>query len=251
MLTCYDFTTARLMARCGVDFLLAGDSAANVVFGHETTLPIEQDHLDALCAAVRRGHPAAWLVLDMAFGSYHGPDAVAAVCRSVKRSAADAVKLEVTAHHLPTIEALAAAGVAVVAHVGLTPQHVGRRGYRYAGRTPAEAARLVELCRSCEAAGASAILLEAVTAPATADVLAAAGVPVIGCGAGPRCAAYVVVTPDLLGLTDRRPRFVPHFDAADAPGGVRGQTEAVVRAYQRAVESADYPAAGHLYEMSE
>ncbi len=249
MLTCYDVLTARMLARCGVDYLLIGDSAANVVLGHRHTLPVTQDFLDELCRGVRRGHPEACLVLDMAFGSYHGPDAVNRICQSVKQTTADAVKLEVTAAHLPLIEQLAAAGVAVIGHVGLTPQSVQRFGHRYAGRTAAEAIDLLKLCQALETAGAAGLLLEAVTPEATATIQEHVTCPVIGCGAGPGCESYVVVTPDLLGLTDGPPRFVPQLDAVGE--GVLAQTESIIRAYQQAVATAAYPAAEHVYPMLE
>src|SRR5687767_9439807 len=148
MLTCYDFTTARLMQEAGVPALLVGDSAANVVLGYPTTLPISLSFLIEVTAAVRRGAPNALVVGDMPFGSYHGSldRGVRAVCRMVKRTACDMVKIEAAESQLPLVKALADAGVAVVAHLGLRPQAVGLMGgYRYQGRTAQEAGEIVDL----------------------------------------------------------------------------------------------------------
>src|SRR3954447_5621005 len=136
MLTCYDFTTAKLMHEAGVPTLLVGDSAGNVILGHETTLPVPLHFMIQLAAAVRRGAPNAFLVADMPFGSYHGSTARAVrnVCRMVQKTGCDCVKLEVAASQLKLVRELADAGVAVMAHLGLRPQSVGVLGsYRTQG----------------------------------------------------------------------------------------------------------------------
>src|SRR3712207_1078548 len=148
MLTCYDYTTARLMQEAGVPTLLVGDSAANVVLGHPTTLPVSLSLMIELTAAVRRGAPMSFLVGDMPFGSYGGSvgRGVRNVSRMLKLSGCDCVKLEVSDGHAALVEALAGNGVAVMAHLGLRPQSVGLLGgYRYQGRTAAEAADIVRL----------------------------------------------------------------------------------------------------------
>src|SRR3954451_7387115 len=145
MLTCYDFTTARLMQEAGVPVLLVGDSAANVVLGPPTTLPVSLSLMVELTAAVRRGAPLGLLVGDMPFGSYQGSlgSGVRNVCRMVKRSGCDVVKLEVAEGHAPLVRALADARVAVGGPLGLRPQSVGLLGgYRFQGRTAAEARRV-------------------------------------------------------------------------------------------------------------
>ncbi len=247
MLTCYDYTTAGLMEAAGVPMLLVGDSAANVVLGYPSTQPVSLEFLIELTAAVRRGAPNAMVVGDMPFGSYGAAVAqgVRNAVRMVKRSGCDAVKLEVASSHDRLIGRLADVGVAAVAHLGLKPQSVNvLGGYRYQGRTAAEARRIVWDAQSMADAGAVAILLEAVPPEVSAAVVEAVDVPVIGCGAGPACHGYVVVTPDALGLTAGRvPRFVPHLTDLRTP------TVAALARYVDGVAGGDYPAADHNYEM--
>src|SRR4051812_23760313 len=149
MLTCYDFTTARLMQEAGVQALLVGDSAANVILGHDSTLPVPLEFMIELTAAVRRGAPLAFLVADMPFGSYagdvkHSPHWAENVFRTVKLSGCDCVKMEVAAGHADLVKTLADSGVAVMAHLGLRPQSVGLLGgYKYQGRTAEQAEGVV------------------------------------------------------------------------------------------------------------
>lgn len=246
MLTCYDYTTARLMQEAGVPTLLVGDSAANVILGHPTTLPIPLKFIAQLCAAVRRGAPNCFVIGDMPFGSYQGSTArgVRNACKLVKLSGVDCVKLEVARSQLPIVHELADAGVAVMAHLGLRPQAVGiLGGYRYQGRTADEAASILRLAIDMEHAGAAAILLEAVPPDVSQAVVDRTGIPVIGCGAGPACHGSVVVTHDLLGLTPQRPRFVDVVEDAATPLK-RGYAE-----YVRRLTHGEYPAASHQYEM--
>ena len=248
MLTCYDYTTARLMHEAGVPALLVGDSAANVILGHPTTVPIPLSFLIELAGAVRRGAPMSLLVADMPFGSYHQSVAqgVRNVTRMLQRSGCDGVKLEVAAGHDRVVRALEDMGVAVVAHFGLRPQSVGvLGGYRYQGRTADEAERIVALARHMERAGASALLLEAVPAEVGRAVVDATELPVIGCGAGPHCHGSVFVTHDALGLTPNPPRFVP--DLGDAAGPMKQ----AFAEYVRRVTSGEYPGDGHGYPMEE
>ena len=246
MLTCYDFTTAKLMHEAGVPTLLVGDSAGNVILGHETTLPVPLHFMIQLAAAVRRGAPHAFLVADMPFGSYHGSTARAVrnVFRMVQLSGCDCVKLEAAESQLTPIRELADAGVAIMAHLGLRPQAVGvLGGYRAQGRTAVEAEQIVDLARQMEAAGAAAILLEAVPAEVSAAVVSAIGIPVIGCGAGPACHGHVVVTHDMLNLTPRPPKFAPKLGDIATP-----MTE-FFREYVRRVSDGSYPAPEHGYAM--
>ena len=245
MLTCYDFTAARLMQEAGVPALLVGDSAGNVVLGHSTTLPVKLSFMLEITAAVRRGAPLAFLVADMPFGSYQGSVArgVRNVCRMVKKSGCDCVKLEVAEAHLPLVRELAAAGVAVMPHLGLRPQAVGLLGgYRVQGRTPQEASAIVALASQMQRAGAVALLLEAVPSEVARQVVEATDLPVIGCGAGPSCHGSVFVTSDALGLTENPPRFAPRL------GDLATPALAAYAEYVRQVGSGEYPGPEHQYE---
>ena len=246
MLTCYDFTTARLMQRAGVPALLVGDSAANVILGHPTTLPVPLSFMAELAAAVRRGAPHAFLVADMPFGSYGGSlgAGVRNVCRMAKHSSCDCVKLEVAAGHAKLVRAAADAGVAVMAHIGLRPQSVAvLGGYKVQGRTAEQAAEIVDLARTMERAGAVSILLEAVPDEVARAVVEATALPVIGCGAGPACHGFVFVTHDAVNLTDHTPRFAPKL------GDLAGPAVECYRRYVAQVAEGTYPAAEHGYEM--
>ncbi len=248
MLTCYDFTTARLMHEAGVPALLVGDSAANVILGHPTTLPVPLSFMIELAAAVRRGAPLSLLVADMPFGSYQASvaRAVSNVTRMLQRSGCDCVKMEVAAGHARLVRTLADAGVAVVAHFGLRPQSVGLLGgYRFQGRTADEAGKIVRLAKRMEKAGAAALLLEAVPADVATAVIEATELPVIGCGAGPACHGHVFVTHDAIGLTPNAPRFVPSL------GDLAGPMKAAFGEYVRQVAAGEYPAAEHGYRMDD
>jgi len=248
MLTCYDYTSARLMHEAGVPALLVGDSAANVVLGHPTTLPVSLRFMIELTAAVRRGAPMSFLVGDMPFGSYGGSvdRGVRNVARMLQLSGCDCVKLEVSDGHLPLVEALADVGVAVMAHLGLRPQTVGilGGGYRAQGRTAESAQAIVDLAVRMQHAGAAAILLEAVPAEVGQAVVHATDLPVIGCGAGHAVHGHVVVTHDALGLTPGRPpKFVPALADLATP------TRDAYAEYVRQVHDGMYPAAQHEYPM--
>ena len=246
MLTCYDFTTARLMQEAGVRTLLVGDSAANVILGHETTVPVSLEFMMEIAAAVRRGAPRAFVVADMPFGSYHQSlrQGVRNVTKMMQYSGCDCVKLESSAKQAGLISRLADAGVAVMAHLGLRPQSVNLLGgYRWQGRTAREATELVKTAEKLEHAGAAALLLEAVPPQVAQAIVESTEVPVIGCGAGPACQGFVVVTHDLLGLSQHTPRFVPVLGDLAAP------MRACFADYVRQVEAGEYPAAQHAYEM--
>lgn len=246
MLTCYDHSLARVMDQSGVPMILVGDSAANVMLGHESTVPISLEFLIEITAAVRRGAHNAMVIADMPFGSYGGTveHGFSNATRLLKLSGADCVKLEVAGGHEPLIRALADSGVAVMAHVGLRPQTVGvLGGYRFQGRTAEEARAIVELARMMERAGASALLIEAVPPQVSQRVVDTVSVPVIGCGAGPACHGHVIVTHDGLGLTPHRPRFVPQL--AD----VTGVLSSAIGKYVEMVRSGNYPADQHNYGM--
>ncbi|MGD1275806.1 MAG: 3-methyl-2-oxobutanoate hydroxymethyltransferase [Tepidisphaeraceae bacterium] len=250
MLTCYDFSMARLMQEAGVPALLVGDSAANVILGHSTTLPISLDFLIELTAAVRRGAPNCLVMADMPFGSYQASTAqgTANVMRMVQLSGCDCVKIEVAAAHARLVARLADGGVAVMAHLGLRPQSIGLLGgYQARGRTADEAQKIVRLAQRMQRAGAAAILLEAVPPQVSAAVVEAVELPVIGCGAGPACHAQVIVTHDAIGWTagGRVPKFVPQL------GDMATPLRECFAQYVRLVSQGVYPAAEHCYEMPE
>jgi 3-methyl-2-oxobutanoate hydroxymethyltransferase len=203
MITCYDAMTARVFEDAGVPVLLVGDSAAMVVYGHTSTLPVTVDDLLPLTAAVVRGSRTPLVVADLPFGSYQASaeQALATAARFVKEAGAHAVKLEGGRRVLPQVEALVAAGVPVMGHLGLTPQSVNvLGGYRVQGRGEAGAALLAE-ARELQDAGAFALVLEVVPAELAAEVSAALEIPVIGIGAGAGCDAQVLVWQDLMGLS--------------------------------------------------
>jgi 3-methyl-2-oxobutanoate hydroxymethyltransferase len=246
MLTCYDYTTARVMHDAGVPLILVGDSAANVILGHPTTLPVPLSFMIQITAAVRRGAPDALLIGDMPFGSYQASisQGVRNVVKMIQRTNCDAVKLEVAGSHGPLIRALADSGVAVIAHLGLKPQTVGLLGgYRFQGRSAPEAEDILALSLQMQDAGAAGILLEAVPPEVAKAVVDKTSVPVIGCGAGPHCHSSVIVTQDALSLTPTRPRFVPAL----------GDHAAILREaftkYVDAVAGGKYPAPEHDYVM--
>jgi 3-methyl-2-oxobutanoate hydroxymethyltransferase len=248
MLTCYDYTTARVMQDAGVPMLLVGDSAANVILGHPTTVSAPLRFMMEITAAVRRGAPSCLVVADMPFGSYGGqiakPLGFRNVVRMLKLSGADCVKMEVGIEHISLIHELAGIGVAVIAHLGLRPQAVSLLGgYRVRGRTADEANELVSLASEMQRAGAAAILLEALPSEVSAKIVESVSIPVIGCGAGQSCHAYVIVTQDAIGLTSHVPRFVPKLGDLSVP-----MKEMFTR-YVNEIRSGSYPAPTHNYDM--
>ncbi len=209
-LTCYDATTARWLERAGVPVLLVGDTAAEVILGYPNTLHAPLDFLVTLTAAVKRGAPRCLVMADMPFMSYQASEdeAVKNAGRFMTEGQADVVKLEVDASFAPVVAKMARAGIPVVAHIGSRPQHAKQvGGYVAAGKTADEALRIVADADAMLAAGATMLLVEATPVEVTEEIVRRSRVPVIGCGAGPVCHGQVVVTHDLLGLTERQPPF--------------------------------------------
>jgi 3-methyl-2-oxobutanoate hydroxymethyltransferase len=209
-LTCYDATTARWLERAGVPVLLVGDTAAEVILGHPNTLHAPLDFLVTLTAAVKRGAPRCLVMADMPFMSYQAgeDEAVKNAGRFMTEGQADVVKLEVDASFAPVVAKMARAGIPVVAHIGSRPQHAKQvGGYVAAGKTADEALKIVADADAMLAAGATILLVEATPVEVTEEIVRRSRVPVIGCGAGPVCHGQVVVTHDLLGLTERQPPF--------------------------------------------
>ncbi|MDX6394056.1 MAG: 3-methyl-2-oxobutanoate hydroxymethyltransferase [Streptosporangiaceae bacterium] len=243
MLTAYDALTARVFDDAGIPVLLVGDSAAMVVYGHDTTIPVTVDDLIPLTAAVVRGTRRALVVADLPFGSYQvSPEtALTTAIRFLKETGAHAVKLEGGRRVLRQAEELVAAGIPVMAHLGLTPQSVNAfGGYRVQGRGE-EGEQLLHDAKSMEAAGAFAVVLECVPAELAARVTAAVSIPTIGIGAGPDCDAQVLVWQDMAGLTPRTAKFVKKY--ADM-AGVLGQA---AQSFARDVVAGEFPGPEHSY----
>lgn len=209
-LTCYDATTARYLARGGVHVLLVGDTAAEMVLGLPRTIDMPLDVLIALTAAVKRGAPEAVVMADMPFLSYQADDAEAIrnAGRFLRDGLADIVKIEADASFAPLVGKMVRAGIPICGHVGSKPQQVALTGgYSSAGRTAAQAQAIVDDAVSLERAGCRLLLVEAVPDEVAAAILSATRVPVIGIGAGSACHGQVLVLQDLVGMTDRPPRF--------------------------------------------
>lgn len=210
-LACYDFTTARWLDRAGVHVLLVGDSAANVILGHETTHPMPFDLAVWLTAAVRRGAEHAHVMADMPFLSYQADDAEALrnAGRLLAEGRADSVKIEADASFEPLVEKMTRAGIPICAHIGTKPQLWALSGGpKISGRRGDEADRIVEDAVALERAGAVLLLIEAVPPEVADRVMTATSVPLIGIGAGPDCHGQILVVNDLVGMSDRVPRFV-------------------------------------------
>ena len=241
MLTAYDFTMARLLDRAGVDVLLVGDSLGMVVLGYENTVGVTVDAIVHHAAAVTRGASRALVVADMPFLSCHAgvPDAIRAAGRMLREGGAQAVKIEGGHAVLEVTQRLVEAGVPVMGHLGLTPQSVHQiGGFRRQARNRREADKLLSSARALEAAGAFAVVLEAIPDEVAAEVTEALEIPTIGIGAGPHCDGQVLVSHDILGLYDE---FVPGFVKQYANLG-REMTEAAAEYVQEVREGAFPPA---------
>jgi 3-methyl-2-oxobutanoate hydroxymethyltransferase len=247
MVTAYDFPSGRIADEAGVELVLVGDSAAMVVLGNESTVPVTMDELLMLTRAVVRGAKRPLVIADMPFGSFQASDesAVENAVRFVKEAGADAVKLEGAGPTLSRVQAIVGAGVPAMGHVGLTPQSATMLGgFKAQGRTAEKAERLYEDALALEAAGCFAIVLEAVPAPVAARVTQALEVPTIGIGAGADCDGQVLVWHDLLGLyAGKAPRFVKRY--ADLAGEARRALEA----YVDDVREGRFPEEQHTYAI--
>jgi 3-methyl-2-oxobutanoate hydroxymethyltransferase len=214
-LTAYDYPTARLLDAAGVDIILVGDSVAMVALGYDNTLPLTLDESLHHTKAVRRGVQRALLVADMPYGSYHRElhESLGNAMRFVKEAGAEAVKIEGGERRLELIARLTEAEIPVMGHVGLTPQSLhALGGYRVQGKTPATAEQVLRDARSVEAAGAFAMVLEAMPRELAAEITRSVRIPTIGIGAGPDCDGQILVLHDLLGLTfEPTPKFARQY----------------------------------------
>lgn len=242
-LTCYDASFARLLAEAGVDILLVGDSLGMTVQGYATTLPVTLEQLVYHTEAVRRGAgEAAFVMADLPFGSYQsGPAQAFASAARLLAAGANMVKLEGGAVMVETVEFLSHRGLPVCAHIGLMPQSVNQTGYRAQARDSKAAQQLIKDAADLEKAGAGMLLLESIPALLAAEVSELLRIPTIGIGAGASCDAQVLVLNDLLGLTEKPPRFAKDFLAG------AGSIRAAVAAYAADVRAGRFPGPEHSF----
>lgn len=244
LLTSYDALTASIFEGAGVRVLLVGDTSAQTVFGYSSTLPATMDLLIPLVQAVVRGTRTALVVADLPFGSYQSgvPHALQNAIRYLKEGGAQAVKLEGGRRVVPQVEAMTAAGIPVMGHLGLTPQSINALGSYQARGRGGEGDMLLEDALALERAGAFAVVLEAVPASLGARVSDALAIPTVGVGGGPSCDAQGMVWQDLAGLTTgRAPRFVRRYaQLADVLAEAAGS-------FVSDVADATYPGTEHSY----
>jgi 3-methyl-2-oxobutanoate hydroxymethyltransferase len=244
-LTAYDYPTARLLDEAGVDVILVGDSLGMVVLGYESTLPVTIEEMLHHTRAVRRGTRRALVVADMPYGSYHADNAESLrnAVRFVKEAGAEAVKIEGGERRLELIARLTEAEIPVMGHVGLTPQSLhALGGYRVQGKTPDAAEQLLRDAHAVEAAGAFAVVLEAVPRELAAQITRELHIPTIGIGAGPDCDGQVLVIHDLLGLTfNAPPKFARQY------ANVGEIISNAVRGYCEDVQNGSFPSDAESY----
>jgi 3-methyl-2-oxobutanoate hydroxymethyltransferase len=244
MLTAYDYSTARIFDEAGIPVLLVGDSAANVVYGYDTTVPVSIDELIPLVRGVVRGAPHALVVADMPFGTYEaGPQqALASATRFMKEAGAHGVKLEGGERVAEQIAMLSAAGIPVMAHIGFTPQSVNALGgFRVQGRGDAAEQTIADAIAVAEA-GAFSVVMEMVPAELATQITGKLTIPTIGIGAGPNCDAQVLVWQDMAGMTSgKTARFVKRF--AD----VGAELSRAAKQYADEVANGTFPADEHSF----
>lgn len=215
MLTGYDFSMARIIDTAGIDVILVGDSASNVMAGHETTLPITLDQMIYHASSVVRAVTRALVVVDMPFGSYQGNsrEALSSAIRIMKESGGHSVKMEGGQEIIESISRILTAGIPVMGHLGLTPQSIYKFGtYVVRAKEKDEAARLIEDAKALEAAGCFAIVLEKIPAELAAQVAKEVRIPIIGIGAGNGVDGQVLVVHDMLGINNEfSPRFLRKY----------------------------------------
>ena len=244
VLTAYEFAMARLMDEAGIPMILVGDSLGMTVLGYENTLPVTLDQMLHHSAAVRRGAPHAMVITDLPFLTYQASvaEAITNAGRCLKEAGVDGVKLEGGEVRVPHVKALVENGIPVLGHIGLLPQSVhAMGGYRVQGKTEADVERLVRDARALDEAGVFALVLEGMPAETARRITEAVSVPTIGIGAGPHCDGQVLVVNDLLGMTERPPKFVKRY--AD----LRAAMQQAFTAYKTDVEQGGYPGPEHQY----
>lgn len=239
MLTAYDFTMARILDKAGIDILLVGDSASNVMAGHETTLPITLNEMIYHAAGVVRAVERCLVVVDMPFGSYQGNsrEALNSAIRIMKESGGHSVKMEGGREIRESVERILSAGIPVMGHLGLTPQSIYKFGtYTVRAREEEEAQRLIEDAKILEEAGCFAIVLEKVPAKLATQVAKEIQIPIIGIGAGNGVDGQVLVTHDMLGMNQEfSPRFLRRYL------NLAQDMDNAVKQYVSDVRSKDFP----------
>lgn len=245
MITAYDFSFAKIFDAAGIDVILVGDSASNVMAGHETTLPITLDQIIYHASSVIRGVDRSLVVVDLPFGSYqsNSKEALASAIRIMKETGAHAVKLEGGEEVLESINRIVAAGVPVMGHLGLTPQSIYKFGtYTVRAKEEAEAEKLKRDAKLLQNAGCFAIVLEKIPATLAKEVSETAAIPTIGIGAGKYCDGQVLVMHDMLGInTEFKPRFLRQYL------NLHPQITAAVQQYIKDVKSNDFPSESEQY----
>ncbi len=245
MLTAYDYTMAKIIDHAGIDVILVGDSASNVMAGHETTLPITLDQMIYHASSVIRAIDRALVVVDLPFGSYQGnsKEALTSAIKIMKESGAHAVKLEGGREIKDSIERILSAGIPVMGHLGLTPQSIYKFGtYTVRAKEEEEAKRLIEDAKILEESGCFALVLEKIPAKLAAEVAKSITIPVIGIGAGGGVDGQVLVTHDMLGMTHEfSPRFLRRYlNLYESMSGAFQQ-------YIKDVKSKDFPNESEQY----
>jgi 3-methyl-2-oxobutanoate hydroxymethyltransferase len=248
MLTAYDAPTARIADEAGIDVLLVGDSMGNTALGYEDTLKVTLSDVLSRTAAVSRATEEALVVSDMPFLSFGVSEerSIENAGRLLTEGGASAVKLECGAHTVELTRRLVDLGIPVMAHLGLTPQHVNQLGgYGRQGTTTEAAERIAELSRGHEEAGAFSLVLEHVPANLATAVTDELSIPTIGIGAGPDCDGQVLVVDDVIGLGEWSPPFSKRF------GDVRGEMSTAIAEYRESVASGEFPADEHSHVEEE
>lgn len=239
MITAYDYSFARIFDAAGIDVILVGDSASNVMAGHETTLPITLDQMIYHASSVVRGVNRAFVVVDLPFGSYqsNSKEALASAIRIMKETGAHGIKCEGGEEILESVKRILAAGIPVIGHLGLTPQSIYKFGtYTVRAREEAEAGKLKNDASLLEEAGCSAIVLEKIPANLARTVAQSLQIPIIGIGAGRYCDGQVLVMHDLLGInTEFQPRFLRRYLQ------LHEEITGAIRQYIHDVKSSDFP----------
>lgn len=245
MLTAYDYSMAKIIDKAGIDIILVGDSASNVMAGNETTLPITLDHMIWHATSVVKAVDRALVVVDVPFGSYQGnsSEALRSSIRIMKESGAHAVKMEGGMEIKESVERVLTAGIPVMGHLGLTPQSIYKFGtYSVRAKEEAEANKLIEDARLLQEIGCFSLVLEKIPATLTKKVAESVDIPVVGIGAGPHADGQVLVVHDMLGITqDFKPRFLRAY--ADLNQVITGAVEN----YIQDIKERTFPNEGESY----